>query len=76
MSQESVEKVLGRMITDDSFRKRASLHMALACREEGYSLSDEELRMIGQVDIKSLSSVADSLDGNIKRFSAKHKAES
>lgn len=69
MSQDHVERVLGRMLTDDLFRHRVSLGPAEACREEGYLLSDEEMQLVGKIDVSRLSSVATSLDGGIKRFS-------
>jgi hypothetical protein len=71
MSQESVEKVIGRLLTDDYFRLRASLRLGFLCRNEGYELSEEELCLIGKIHLPSLSAVAASLDGGIKRFDAR-----
>jgi hypothetical protein len=68
MSQESVEKTIGRLLTDDYFRLRASLHLEILCHKEGYDLSDEELRMIKKIHLPSLSDIAENLDGGIKRF--------
>jgi hypothetical protein len=68
MSQESVEKVLGRLLTDDIFRSRARESLDRACREEGYLLSDEEARMVGRLDLLQIDSVAGSLDSGLKRF--------
>ena len=68
MSQEAVERFLGRLLTDDEFRKRATTALADACREEGYSLSHEELRAIGPEDFERMKSVAEELDSSIKRF--------
>ncbi len=69
MSQDHVERVLGRMLTDDDFRHRASLCLAEACKEEGYLLNEKELLSVGKFDISLLSSVAGRLDGSIKRYS-------
>lgn len=68
MSQEAVEKTLGRMLTDDIFRYRTKGCLYTACREEGYLLSDEELRMVQGLDLLQLGNVAEGLDSGIKRF--------
>jgi hypothetical protein len=68
MTQESVEKVLGRMLTDDIFRNRVKESLNEACLEEGYLLSEEESRMVGRLDLLKIDSVARSLDSGIKRF--------
>lgn len=69
MSQEMVEKLLGRLLTDDLFRHRAVQSLADSCREEGFSLSCEELESIRQEDLVLLEWVAIRLDKNIRRFS-------
>jgi hypothetical protein len=69
MSQEAVERFLGRLLTDDTFRRRAARALAQACREEGYSLTGEELRAIRRQDLEALAEVARTLDSSIKRFS-------
>jgi len=71
MTQESVEKVLGRLLTDDIFRSRASEGLNEACLEEGYLLSDEESRMMGRLDLLQIDAVAGSLDSGIKRFAVR-----
>ena len=68
MTQEAVEKVLGRLLTDDIFRNRARESLNKACLEEGYVLSDEETRMVARLDLLKIDSVAGSLDSGIKRF--------
>jgi hypothetical protein len=68
MSQDAVERVLGRLLTDDKFRRRAACALAEACREEGYSLTREELGAIRQQDLKALADLARQLDSSIKRF--------
>lgn len=73
MTQESVEKVLGRLLTDDIFRNRARESLNRACLEEGYLLSDEESRMVGRLDLVQIDSVAGSLDSGIKRFAVWRK---
>ena len=72
MSQEAVEKVLGRMLTDDYFRQRAALNMAVVCHLEGYLLNDAELRSVSLINIPVLTAVSEQLGSDIKRFSANH----
>ncbi|AAR35953.2 MAG: hypothetical protein ACD_75C01304G0002 [uncultured bacterium] len=69
MTQEAVEKFLGRLLTDDGFRQRAIVSLADACREEGYRLSSEELRAVNQDYFDLLEQLAGQLDRSIKRFS-------
>lgn len=70
MSQEMVEKLLGRLLTDDRFRRRAIRSLPDSCRDEGFCLSGEELESIRQEDLVLLEWVAIRLDKNIRRFSA------
>lgn len=67
MSQDAVEKLLGRMLTDDQFRRRTSQNLVAACREQGYLLDDEELELVSKFDSTVLSPAAKILDGGIKR---------
>lgn len=73
MSQEMVEKLLGRLLTDDQFRHRAIQSLAESCREEGFLLSREELESIRQEDLVLLEWVAIRMDKNIKRFSREQR---
>jgi hypothetical protein len=68
MSQEALERFLGRLLTDDAFRLRAASALSAACREEGYHLSDEELRAIRREDFARFDAVSELLDSSIKRF--------
>jgi hypothetical protein len=69
MSQEMVEKLLGRLLTDDHFRHRAVQSLAQSCREEGFFLSCEELDAIRREDLLLLGRVAMRLDKSIRRYS-------
>jgi hypothetical protein len=69
MSQEAVEQFLGRLLTDDSFRKRAEHSVETACAEGGFILNSGELRSIHYEDIIRLKNVATHLDANVKRYS-------
>lgn len=68
MSQEAVERVLGRLLTDDLFRAKAGKSLNRVCWEEGLSLSEEELHLVGELDLKELDRVSEMLNGGIKRF--------
>lgn len=68
MSQEAVERLLGRLLTDDAFRTRAEKSITDVCREAGYDLSAGELNCICKNDIARLNVVSQMLDRNIKRF--------
>lgn len=69
MSQEAVERLLGRLLTDDVFRKRAEESIDTVCREAGYELTAGERDVISRDDIIRLDKVSHRLDGNIKRCS-------
>ena len=69
MSQEAVERFLGRLLTDDTFRKRAEKStVENACREGGYDLNASEAGAINHDDIARLNLLSQQLDGSIKRF--------
>jgi len=71
MSQEAVERLLGRILTDDKFRSQAQKNFISSCREAGYDLVEAELCAISREDISRLSIVSQHLDRNIKRYSGK-----
>jgi len=68
MSQEAVERLLGRLLTDDTFRKRAKESIEGITLEAGYDLNAGELRYISDDDIIRLDMVSQQLNRNIKRF--------
>jgi hypothetical protein len=69
MSQEAVERFLGRVLTDDVFRKRAEESIAGMCSEFGFDLNPDELKALCRDDLIRLDIVSYQLDKNIKRFS-------
>jgi hypothetical protein len=68
MSQEMVERFLGRLLTDDSYRQLALRSVSDACSEAGYRLSAEELMAITRGDLVRIELIAERLDHTIKRF--------
>lgn len=74
MSQEALEMLLGRLLTDDDLRQRATVtDLDRICKEEGYLLSSEELSMIGAEDFIRLAMVSSWMNSGIKRNSRSNK---
>lgn len=67
MSQESVERFLGRIITDERFREKAKASLDQCCSTEGYCFSAVEQKHLSNIDFKLLSFVSSTLDGEILR---------
>ncbi len=67
MSQEAVERVLGRLITDERFRCHAANSLEEACRQEGYSLTTVELRLFSGLEMQSVTEFAGNLNPGLCR---------
>ncbi len=67
MSQESVERVLGRLITDEQFRRQAADSLEAACLREGYRLFPVELRLLSGLDMKGINELAGQLNPGLCR---------
>lgn len=67
MSQESVEMFLGRLITDDEFRKLVSKAFVKACTDYGFRLTKEEQKILQEIDFDKFVPLAENMDGRIKR---------
>jgi len=67
MSQDSVEKLLGRLITDDRFRTEAAASLEKLCRLEGYDLTEGELNLVARLDVHAFEKVAGKLDPGLRR---------
>ena len=70
MSQENVERVIGRLVTDEEFRRRFASHPAAALRdliEGGMALTECELRALSALEPHDIDSFADSLDPRIQK---------
>ena len=67
MSQNEVERFLGRIITDADFRARAARSLMSACYGEGIALSKEEMALLCNIDFSQFGLVAETLDDSIRR---------
>jgi len=67
MSQDHVEKLLGRFISDDRFRAEAAESLEILCHREGYDLTAGELRMLGQIDLHDFEALARQIDPGLRR---------
>lgn len=67
MSQEAVEQVLGRLITDERFRRQAADSLETACLREGYRLLPAELRMLTDLELQGVAALAGRLNPGLCR---------
>ena len=67
MSQEAVERVLGRMLTDERFRIRAGECLESAGREAGYQLNPHELLLLSVMEPHCFAELAGRLDPELRR---------
>ena len=51
MSQDAVERLLGRFITDEHFRQMAVDSLFMACQQTGFLLSSTEMELLSGLDI-------------------------
>jgi hypothetical protein len=65
MSQHEVERVIGRAVTDSTFREALIKNARAACK--GYDLTDEELDALEALDSESLANFAGTLDKRISK---------
>lgn len=71
MSQCNVERVIGRLVTDDGFRRRFSLDPAATLRElveRGIELNPCEERALAALDTRRLARFAETLDPRIQKI--------
>jgi hypothetical protein len=67
MPQDSVERLLGRLITDDNFRKTANQKFSQTCYEYGFDLTEQEQSLIQKIDFNAFNRLAEILDNGIRR---------
>ena len=68
MSQQAVERAIGKLVTDESFRRRFAADPARASLEAGLSLSASELSALAQISGAALNRFARTLDDSIRRL--------
>jgi hypothetical protein len=71
MSQDDVERLLGRLVTDEAFRKLAADSLAAACMQIGYQLSATELYLLSDLDMEWLTEYSRRVDPGLCRASRK-----
>ena len=67
MSQEVVEQILGRLITDTNFRRLAAESLEMACRQSGYLLTPTELQLLSRSKLNSIAELGAELDPGLRR---------
>ena len=67
MSQNEVERFLGRIITDADFRAHAEESLERACYSKGYVLSAVELSFLCGLDFPLFQQISETIDDSIKR---------
>lgn len=65
MSQQEIERVIGRAATDSAFRQALIDNAREACKE--YDLTEDELDALERLDAQSLTAFAGTLDRRISK---------
>ena len=71
MCQRSVEKVIGRLVTDEAYRRRFAESPGTALQEmteSGLELTCLELRALASIDPQLVSLFADAIDPRIQKI--------
>lgn len=68
MSQRAVEQVLGKLLTDEGFRRRFFEDPHCACFLSGFELSPVELEAVMRTPRTILAALSRSLDARIRRL--------
>ncbi len=69
MSQQAVERALGRLLTDENFRDRFFASPEIASWEAGFTLSAVELEALSRLSLEALARFSEGLDKRISRAS-------
>lgn len=69
MSQNFVERAIGRLLTDEQFRQAFRQDPAAACREAGFDLSPLELEALATFPLRTLPRLVEQIDERIRRLS-------
>jgi len=74
MAQKAVETLLGRLLTDEDFRRRFFEEPAAVCRQEALDVTSRELEAILAVDEVRFAQFAKQLDARIVRATLRRDA--
>ena len=69
MSQHAVERTIGKLVTDEEFRRRFFENPAVATWEAGLPLSAVELEALSALSRAAVTRFGQSLDARISRLS-------
>ncbi len=67
MSQNEVERFIGRLVTDARFRIRARCSIEQVSYIKGFSLSSAEIKFLRDLDFSLVQVLAETIDNCIKR---------
>jgi hypothetical protein len=67
VTQQAVERALGKLLTDENFRERFFASPELACWEVGFELSPVELEALLRLSSETLARFSEALDKRISR---------
>jgi hypothetical protein len=68
MPQRDVERALGRLLTDERFRRECVRDLAGACRTAGFELSALELDALAGLPFRALPRLVARIDERIRRL--------
>jgi len=67
VTQQAVERALGKLLSDENFLERFFAGPDLSCCEAGFALSSVELEALSQLSHEALARCGDGLDKRISR---------
>lgn len=67
MSQNAVEQLIGRLVTDDVFRERVRHDVSSACHEHGFALTQNELMFVRRINLDAISQLAELVSDDLRR---------
>ena len=70
MSQSNVERVIGRLVTDEEFRRRFTVNPSAVLREwttGGLELTDGEFRVLSAFDCRVAARCASAIDPRLQK---------
>jgi len=67
MSQIEVERLLGRLITDAEFRRRAANSFQKTIADEGIVLSIDEILLLRHINFSLFGLIASTLSDSVRR---------